>query len=117
VKKLIATAVLILSILGATGRSPLWAATSKWEILRTLKQGQPVRVVLSDAKSYSGEFQALNDEGITLRQAGGEKTFARKDILRVSIRAKRHMTRNTIVGTFIGASIGIPLMYINRRNG
>jgi hypothetical protein len=108
---------LILSTFVATAGSPLRAASPQWDILRTLRPGQQIRVVASGARSYQGEFQALSEEGITLRQPAGERTFARKDILRVSIRAKKRWIRNTVIGVFAGASIGIPLMYINRRNG
>lgn len=107
---------LILSIFGAMP-FPLQAASSQWDILRTLKPGRLIRVVANDAKSYQGEFQALSDEGITLRQPTGERTFAQKDVLRVSIPAKKHWIRNTIIGAFIGACVGTPLMYFNRRNG
>lgn len=94
---------LILCTFGATAGSPLRAANSRWENLRILRPGQQIRVVLNDAKSYQGEFQALTDEGITLRRAAGEQRFARNDVLRIYFRSKNHRVRNMVIGVGIGA--------------
>jgi len=94
---------LLLSMFGATAGSPLQAANSRWENLRILKPGQQIRVVLEGAKSYQGEFLALNDEGITLRLAPGEQAFARKEVLRVYFKTVNHRVRNLAIGAGIGA--------------
>ena len=107
---------LIVSIFGATA-SHLRAANSKWENLTILKPGQLIRVELNDAKSYEGAFRALNDEGITLRRAAGEQTFARKDVLRVYFKSKNHTWRNTAIGAVIGVILAIPLVAANNHNG
>jgi hypothetical protein len=108
---------LILTAIGATAGSPLRAANSEWDDLTILRPGQQIRVVLNDAKSYQGAFQALNDEGITLRQAAGEQTFARKDILRVDAYSgvKNHRLRNIVMGAAAGAILAIPVVLANRN--
>ena len=58
--------------------------SSSWDNLKSLTPGQEIRVVMNNVKSYQGEFESLSDDGITLRQAAGEQTLARKDVLRVS---------------------------------
>jgi hypothetical protein len=83
------------------------AANASWGNLKTLRPGQEIRVVLNDVKSYQGEFQALSDDGITLRQAAGEQTLARQDILRVSSKAQKHRWRNALIGTAVGAGAGL----------
>jgi hypothetical protein len=114
-KKLIATAALIISIFG-TASSPLWAAKSNWSNLNTLKQGELIRIVLNDASSHEGAFRIVNDEGITLRRARGEQSFARKDISRVYIKSKDHEVRNIFIGAAIGAALATPLALANYRN-
>jgi len=106
---------LILLILRAAVGSPLWAANSEWDDLAILNSGQQIRVKLNDAKTYQGAFQALNDEGITLRQPAGEQTFARKDILRVDAYSggKNHRLRNIVIGVAVGASLATTLVLIN----
>jgi hypothetical protein len=109
--------VLIISTFVVTAGSPLRGANSDWNNLKTLKPGQQIRIVLNDNKLYQGEFQALNDEGITLRHAPGEQTFARKDILRISSYhgVKTHLVRNILIGAAIGGALATPLMLANHN--
>jgi len=107
---------LILPTFAATA-SPLRAAKSRWENLRILHPGQLIRVVLNDGKSYEGAFQALSDEGITLWRAAGEQTFARNDVVRVYSKSKNHLLRNMLIGGAIGASLALPVVLANHRNG
>ena len=81
---------------------------SNWENLKSLTRGQEIRVVMNNVKSYQGEFETLSDDGITLRQATGEQTLARKDILRVSkMKGQNHRARNVLYGAIIGAGLGL----------
>ena len=59
-------------MLGFIGIASVNAAEPKstqanWESLKQLATGQEVRVVLNDAKSYSGQFQSVSDEGFVVR--------------------------------------------------
>jgi hypothetical protein len=82
--------------------------SSSWDNLKSLTPGQEIRVVMSNVKSYQGEFESLSDGGITLRQAAGEQTLARKDILRVSQKiGQDHGVRNALIGMVLGAGAGL----------
>ena len=103
---------LALSTFGTMTALPLRAAdplpaNASWDNLKTLRTGQEIRVMLNDAKSYQGELQSLSDGGITLRQAAGEQTLARQDILRISSKAQKHRGRNTLIGVAVGAGAGL----------
>jgi hypothetical protein len=105
---------LVLALLGACF-SPGTASgqdskrrSSSWDNLKSLAAGGEIRVVMNNVKSYQGEFESLSDDGITLREAAGEQTLARKDILRVSRKiGQDHGVRNTLVGTAVGAGAGL----------
>jgi hypothetical protein len=82
--------------------------SSSWDNLKSLTPGQEIRVVMNNVKSYQGEFGSLSDGGITLRQAAGEQTLARKDVLRVSWKkGQNHQLRNTLIGAVVGAGAGL----------
>ena len=78
-----------------------------WDNLKELRHNQQIQVVLNDAKSYRGEFQSVNNEGLVVRVTAGVETFARKDVRRVSIRGKRHTRRNILIGTVAGFGLGV----------
>ena len=81
---------------------------SSWDNLKSLTPGQEIRVVMNSVKSYRGEFGSWSGDGITLRQAEGEQTLARKDILHVSRQVGRnHQGRNFLIGTAVGAGSGL----------
>ena len=103
--------------IGGTMAGSLWAASSDWNALQDMKPGQQIRVVLNDLSPAEGAFQALNEEGITVREVSGEKTFARKNILRVYFRGKNHRVRNMFICAAIGAVLAVPaeLAYHNNN--
>jgi hypothetical protein len=93
-----------------------WAASgqdskgrsSSWDNLKSLTPGQEIRVVMNNVKSYQGEFESLSEDGITLRQAAGEQTPARQDVLRVSWKkGQNHQSRNALIGAVVGAGAGL----------
>jgi hypothetical protein len=105
---------LVLALLAACFST--WAASgqdskgrsSSWDNLKSLRPGQEIRVVIKNVKSYQGKFESLSDNGITLRQAAGEQTLARQDVLRVSWKkGLNHGTRNAVIGTVVGAGAGL----------
>jgi len=94
--------------------------SSRWDNLKSLMPGQEIRVVMNNVKSYQGEFRSLGDDGITLRQAAGEQTLARKDVLRISRKdGNNHRVRNAVIGAAVGAGVGLGLgvaYYLRPRN-
>jgi len=103
----------------ASGQDSKGRSTS-WDHLKSLTPGQEIRVVINNFKSYQGEFRSLSDNGISLRQAAGEQTLARKDVLRVSQKkGQNHRARNAVIGALIGAGAGLGIglsPYLVQRN-
>jgi hypothetical protein len=89
--------------------APLRAQTGKadWNNLKQVKPDQAVEVVLKDAKSHKGGLQSVSDDGIVVRLASGEQTFARQNVLRVSSKRQGHRLRNALIGGVIGAGAGL----------
>jgi hypothetical protein len=81
--------------------------SSSWENLKSLTPGREILVVMNNVKSYLGKFESLSDGGITLRQAAGEETLPRKDVLRVSWKGQSHRRRNALIGAAGGAALGL----------
>jgi hypothetical protein len=103
---------LILAILGSivlAGQLSAQTGQDSWDNLKKLVPGEEIRIVLKDAKSYQGRFELVSDEALSVRLATGNQTFARQDILRVSVKTEPHRARNAIIGAAIGfgASFGI----------
>jgi hypothetical protein len=99
-------------MLGFIGIAPTHAAERKstqtnWESLKKLVTDQQIRVVLNDAKAYAGQLNSVSDEGLVIRTGGGNQTFERQKILRVSTQGKSHRGRNALIGLAVGAGAGI----------
>lgn len=118
-------AFLVLALLGAcfntaTASGHGFRELSSWDNLKSLMPGQEIRVVMNNVKSYQGEFEALSDGGITLRQAAGDQTLARKDILRISQKkGQNHQVRNMLISMAVGAGAGLVIglgPYYVKRN-
>ena len=79
-----------------------------WDNLKSLTPGQEIRLVTKDFQFYQGQFESSNDDGVTLEQAATERTFSRRDILRISQKAGQdHLTRNALAGSVLGAGAGL----------
>jgi len=113
VRRLSRLSFLVLTLLaaclsaGVTSAQDLTGQLTSWDNLKNLRPGQEIRVALNDARSYQGELGSLSDSGITLRQAAGEQTLARQDILRVSSKAQKRRMRNALLGAAVGAGGGL----------
>ena len=83
------------------------SAKDSWDNLKQLGSGQQIRIVLNDARSYSGRFQSVSNDGLIVRMGGGAQTFEQQNILRVSTRGKSHRGRNALIGLAVGASAGV----------
>lgn len=81
--------------------------TARWENLRKVTPGSAVRVVLKNIESWDGKLGTVSDNGLTMRTSGGEKTFARDSIVRVSIKGRSHRKRNLLIGLGVGAVTGV----------
>jgi hypothetical protein len=82
------------------------SAKDSWDNLKQLASGQQIQIVLNDAKSYSGQFQSVSDDGIVLRLGKDSQTFKRQSVLRVSTKGASHRARNALIGAGVGAGVG-----------
>src|SRR5487761_816484 len=67
---------------------------ANWDNLKQLAPGEEVKIVLNNVKSYQGKFQSLSDEAIVVQLGKGGQTFARQNVLRVSIQGEPRRRRN-----------------------
>lgn len=101
-----------LLMLGSLGIAAVHAEEAQspqanWDNLKQLAPGQQIRVVLTDAKAYTGQLHSVSDEGLVIRTGGGEQTVERQNILRVSSQGKSHRGRNALIGLAVGAGAGV----------
>ena len=83
------------------------SSQNNWDNLKQLAPGQQIRIVLNNAKSYTGQFQSVSDAGIVVRSATGGQVFERQSVLRVSTQGKSHRGRNALIGLAVGTGAGI----------
>lgn len=110
--KKFARLTLVIMFLALVAMAPQVAAAQgkdkhNWDNLKRLAHNQQIQMVLTDAKTYRGEFQSFSGEAIVVRVASGVQTFARNDVLRISARGKRHSKRNVLIGTAVGFGVGM----------
>lgn len=77
-----------------------------WDNLRRLASGQQIRIVLNGAKSYSGQFESVSNDGLTVRTGAGEQPFERQNVLRVSTKGESHRLRNSLLDLGVGVGVG-----------
>ena len=94
----------LLLLLLAPGFGLGQAAQNNWDSLKGLSAGQKIRVVLNEAKSYEGKFQALTADAIVVNLKSGDQTFERQSVLRVSCKNQPHRGRNALIGAAAGAA-------------
>lgn len=85
----------------------LAAQNSGWTNLRQMKPGQQIRIVLNDARSYTGRFQSADDKAIMLRSHGTDRTLGRSEVRRVTVRSGGHRARHVVIGAAIGVGAGV----------
>ena len=80
---------------------------ASWDSLKQLQAGQKIEVVDIHLKALKGQFVAISDEAISLREGKGEQSVARADVVRVSTRDSSHRTRNMLILAAVGAGAGL----------
>jgi len=98
-----ATLVLFLGISAA-----LVAQTQKgsWSDLNGLKAGQGIVVIESNLKSHSGQFVAVTDELLSVKEHGSDLSLKRGDVVRVSVSSGPKRGAHAVIGLVVGAAIG-----------
>jgi hypothetical protein len=108
----------LMSVAMATAFCPAQDPPAKadWNNLRHLVQGAEIRVVLNNRKSFRARFETFDGEAIVVSVATGRETLARESILRVSVRAPRHVRRNIMIGMAVGAAGGASVVALTCRH-
>lgn len=97
-----------ISILGLMFSPAVSAAQkSDWSVVKQLSQDRQIRIVLNEAKSYTGEFRSATDDAIFVRVRTGDQTFSRTSIRSISSKGRGHRGRNALIGAAIGAGVGL----------
>jgi hypothetical protein len=102
--------LILLLLLGLPAALGAQAQQRQWSDLNGLKVGQGIEVIESNMKSHGGEFVAVTDEVITLREKSSDVSVKRGNVARISTasgaRRGEHAVIGLVVGGLIGAGIG-----------
>jgi hypothetical protein len=100
----------LLLLIGLSGVLCAQKQQGQWSDLNRLKAGQGIEVIESNLKHHGGEFMAVTDDLLTLREHGSDVSVKREVIVRVSTssgpRRGEHAAIGLVVGGAIGAAIG-----------
>jgi len=105
-RRSLSLAVLLLLLLAA-GPSLGAAEKSDWGNLKQVAPGQTIKVIATDGKSSQGDFQSVSDDALVVRLAGGDRSFPRETVQRVSIKRDGHRGKHALIGAVIGAGGGL----------
>src|SRR6266436_628777 len=105
-RRSLSLAVLLLLLLAA-GPSLRAAEKSDWGNLKQVAPGQTIKVIATDGKSSQGDLESVSDDTLVLRLAGGDRSFPRETVQRVSIKRDGHRGKHALIGAVIGAGGGL----------
>jgi hypothetical protein len=106
--KLLPSPAKIITLMIALAITPAVAlAAESWNNVRTLVPGTEVRLEASDQNAARGRLASVTDDSVVLTTAKGQQTFARQQIVRISLRKDSHRARNALIGAGIGAGAGL----------
>jgi hypothetical protein len=71
-----------------------------------LHAGQRIEIVETNLKKHKGTFSTVTDEGLQLRETGGDVGIKMENVMRVTQLDKSHRLRNVFVLGAVGAGIG-----------
>jgi hypothetical protein len=113
--------VLVLAIVGTAMAAILCKAgqlpdKTDWGNLGQLAQGDQIRVVLNDGRSFRARFETFTEEAVVVSVATGREALARKDVLRVSTQGPAHVKRNIVMGMAVGAAAGAAAVALTCRH-
>jgi hypothetical protein len=77
-----------------------------WSSLNNLKAGQGIEVIETSMKRHAGNFVAVTDELLTLREKGSDVSLKREDVARVSTSSGAKRGEHALIGLVIGGAIG-----------
>ena len=96
-----------LALLGLITSPSLYAQNPAWDSLKQVTNGQKIRVVLTDKKSYTGELRSVSDDAIVIHTNGADQSVPRQSVKQVYSRRPGHRGRHALIGAAIGAGAGL----------
>jgi hypothetical protein len=97
---------LLLFVLGSSWAAFAQTDRASWANLSGLQPGQRIQVVGTTSKKHSGNFVSISDTAISYREANGEQSIPRQDVLSVKLMKNKHRLRNTLIVAGVGAGVG-----------
>jgi hypothetical protein len=85
------------------------AFAAGWEAVQEISPGHKIEVMTRDGKDTRGVFVSASENTLVVRSKSGEDSFARGDIRRVRVADPSRRARNGLIGTAIGAGIGLAI--------
>jgi uncharacterized protein YcfJ len=82
----------------------------RWQDLPKNLEGQRIRVIQTGQKSISGVLVSIEPNQLVLETRAGKSKIARPDVATIETRKKLVQTRHRIIGTAIGAGVGVLLL-------
>jgi len=83
------------------------AGSAGWDSLKQLGPQLDAKVVLTRGESYRGALISVSDDSLAIHSGKSDRTIARSDVNRISIRRPNHRGRNALIGAGIGAGAGL----------
>ena len=98
--------VLALCVPGFSQSPVLPHGKADWNNVTSLARAAEVRVQVSGSRSVRGGVLNVTEDSLAVNSASGQETFARQEVLRVSVRKPGQHGRSALAGLAIGAVAG-----------
>jgi len=98
--------LILVFLLGLAAELSAQTQHGSWSNLNRLKAGQGIEVIESSMKRHAGEFVAVTDELLTLKEKGANVSVKREDVVRVSTSSGSKRGQHALIGLVVGGGIG-----------
>ncbi|HKF03560.1 MAG TPA: hypothetical protein VKB49_14680 [Candidatus Sulfotelmatobacter sp.] len=98
--------LILVFLLGLATEFSAQTQNSAWSNLNRLKAGQGIEVIESSMKRHAGDFVAVTDELLTLKEKGSDVSIKREGVVRVSTSSGSKRGEHALIGLVVGGGIG-----------
>lgn len=98
--------LILLLLLGAPAALAAQEQHRSWSNLAGLRPGRKIEVIEFNMKRHAGDFLAVTDELLTLKESGSDVSIKREDIARVSTSSGPRRGEHALIGLVVGGAIG-----------
>jgi hypothetical protein len=107
---------LLLFVVGLSCTAFAQTDQASWANLSGLRPGQKIQVVGAPSKKHSGNFVSVSDTAISFREATGEQSIPKQDVLSVKLLENKHRLRNTLIVAGVGAGVGAAIGAASKKS-